>query len=110
MCMKNNKNLSSNGSGLVDYLVADYDDLLRIFGQPSEGDGYKVDAEWTLQTPFGVATIYNYKDGKCYRGEGGLAVEDITEWHVGGVSNNSAGMYVIGFFGGWEECLEIIKK
>jgi len=107
--MQNNNNLSADGSGLVDYLVADYDDLVRLFGQPSEGDGYKTDAQWTLQTPFGIATIYNYKDGKCYRGASGLAVEDITEWHIGG-TNNDAGFFVIGFFTGWMECLEIIKK
>ena len=109
MCMKNNKNLSSDGSGLVDYLVADYDDLVRIFGQPSKGDGYKVDAEWTLQTPFGVATIYNYKDGKNYIGEDGLRVDQIDTWHVGGTSKE-AGFFVIGFFNSWVECSEIIKK
>ena len=68
---------------------------IRKFGEPSSnGDGYKVDAEWILrvsevnsegsivyQFPM---TIYNYKDGRNYLGDRGLEVEDITNWHIGG--------------------------
>ena len=107
--MQNNNNLSANGSGLVDYLNAGFEELVKIFGEPCDGDGYKTDAEWTLQTPFGVATIYNYKDGKNYIGEDGLRVDQIDTWHVGGTSKE-AGFFVIGFFNGWVECSEIIKK
>lgn len=75
-----------NGTSLKGYVDADYFDLVDCFGTPtSDGDGYKVDAEWLLNFSDGtVATIYNYKDGMNYCGEAGLPVEDITDWHVGG--------------------------
>ena len=80
---------ASNGSCLQGYLDASYATLVQLFGQPDDGDGYKVDAEWTLYFADGkgggeVVTIYNYKDGKNYCGEEGTEVEDITDWHIGG--------------------------
>ena len=77
-----------NGTSLQGSLAVSYSTLVEIFGaEHSEGDGYKVDAEWMLQFSNGVvATIYNYKDGVNYCGEDGLAVEDITDWHIGGKS------------------------
>ncbi|HEX3624885.1 MAG TPA: hypothetical protein VH280_05590 [Verrucomicrobiae bacterium] len=62
-----------------------YRHLVQVFGEPKEGDGYKTQAEWTVLTPNGIATIYDWKEGDCYHGEGnGTPVEDVTEWHVGG--------------------------
>ena len=77
-----------NGTSLKGYISCDYDTLVELFGPPhSDGDGYKVDAEWTLQFSNGVvATIYNWKDGHNYCGEDGLPVECITDWHIGGKS------------------------
>jgi hypothetical protein len=74
------------GTSLQGYVTTTYADLVQTFGEPTrDGDGYKVDAEWIITFADGVvATIYNYKDGRNYCGEDGLAVEDITEWHVGG--------------------------
>jgi hypothetical protein len=72
-------------SALVGHIDEKYSTLVATFGEPNApGDDYKVDAEWNLLTPDGLATIYNYKDGKNYMGEEGLAVEDITDWHIGG--------------------------
>lgn len=78
-----------NGTSLKGYVSTDYATLVEVFGEPhSDGDGYKVDAEWMLQFSNGVvATIYNYKDGRNYCGEDGLDVEDICDWHVGGKSS-----------------------
>lgn len=74
-----------NGTSFKGYLLATYADIVNVFGEPtSTGDGYKVDVEWVMKTPHGVATIYNYKDGKAYLEAEGLAVEQICEWHVGG--------------------------
>lgn len=73
-----------NGTHLQGYVVAKYSELKKLFGQPTDGDGYKVDAEWELSTPFGVATIYNYKDGKNYCGVDGTPKTRIEDWHVGG--------------------------
>lgn len=62
-----------------------YWQLLAAFGEPDEGDGYKTQAEWTVLTPAGVATIYDWKQGKCYHSEDdGIPVEQITEWSIGG--------------------------
>ena len=73
------------GSSLQGYVQVPYATLVAIFGPPHSNDGYKVDAEWILILASGnVASIYNYKDGKNYNGESGLAVELITDWHVGG--------------------------
>ena len=70
------------------YVNVSYATLKKVFGKEhSDGDGYKVDAEWMLQFSDGVvATIYNYKDGKNYCGRSGLAKSNITDWHVGGKS------------------------
>ena len=62
---------------MVSEVIEDYTILVKTFGEPNaEGDGYKVDAEWNLLTPDGIATIYNYKDGPSYMGSDGTPVED----------------------------------
>ena len=62
-----------------------YSRLLSLFGEPDEGDGYKTQAEWTIATPSGIATIYDWKQGDSYHGEGnGTPVDQIAEWSVGG--------------------------
>lgn len=73
--------------------TADYKELVRLFGEPLEGDGYKVQAEWIviLQDECGdeyVATIYDWKQGFCYWGieSESTAKEDVKEWHIGGRS------------------------
>jgi hypothetical protein len=74
-----------SGTSFKGYILATYQDLVTTFGLPTtDGDSYKIDAEWIIDTPHGIATIYNYKDGKIYLGESGTAVEQICEWHVGG--------------------------
>jgi len=77
-------------------IETNYRDLVKLFGQPDlltmEGDIQgsdtcfinKTDAEWTLETPAGIATIYNWKNGRNYLGDEGEEVEEITTWNVGG--------------------------
>ncbi len=78
------------GSSFKGYVLVTYKDLVTIFGLPTiDGDGDKIDVEWIIDTPHGVGTIYNYKDGKTYLGESGLRVEQILEWHVGSKNNES---------------------
>ena len=74
------------GSHLQASFTAPYSKVVEVFGAPhSEGDGYKIDAEWYIEFDDGTfATIYNYKDGKNYNGADGLPVEEITDWHIGG--------------------------
>ena len=74
-----------SGTSLVDCIDISYKELVDAFGEPnSDTDEYKVDAEWIIDTPAGVATIYNYKTGHNYLGEDGDDVWDITDWHIGG--------------------------
>jgi antitoxin component YwqK of YwqJK toxin-antitoxin module len=70
---------------LQGYIVASYDRLVELFGEPTEGDGYKVDAEWIVEFEDGtVATIYNWKNGRNYCGHEGYPIELITDWNIGG--------------------------
>ena len=81
----NEKDIDVNGTHFQGYIDITYDKLVKIFGEPTSGDEYKVDAEWLIEFKNGiVATIYNYKDGKNYNGNSGLEKEDITNWHIGG--------------------------
>lgn len=87
-----NGNFDINMSCLQGYVNTTYADLVACFGEPvASYDDYKCDAEWNIKFADGVVvTIYNYKDGKNYCGEDGLAVEDITDWHIGGHNGTGA--------------------
>lgn len=79
-----------DGTSFRGYVLSTYKQLRQAFGEPtSRGDGYKIDVEWIIDTPHGVATIYNYKNGRAYMGEKGLSLDQIFEWHVGGKNNNA---------------------
>lgn len=81
----NQTTIDANCSSLQGEVDASYEELCDLFGAPTGGDGYKVDAEWYVKFDDGtVATIYNWKNGKNYEGENGLDVADIRDWHVGG--------------------------
>ena len=91
--------LDASGTCLQGYLEALYSELVNAFGESAKDgfDAYKSDVEWVVQTPYGVATIYNYKDGKNYLGEEGLSVDEIEEWHIGAHNKESAA-WVQGYF------------
>ena len=82
----NDESIDLRGTCFQGDLYASYEQIVSKIGPPHTGyDGYKTDAEWSIEFEDGtVATIYNWKDGKNYRGEDGLEVEEITEWHIGG--------------------------
>lgn len=86
MNFKKGKASDADGTCLQGFISVPYDMLVKVLGEPhSDGDGYKIDAEWILKFNNGtVATIYNYKDGPNYLGESGTPVEDIVDWHIGG--------------------------
>lgn len=78
--------MGTSGQGRIECA---YSDLVVAFGEPDEGDGYKTQAEWTILTPAGIATIYDWKQGDCYHGEGnGTPAEEVAEWSVGGGNAN----------------------
>ena len=73
------------GTSLMGYIDCSYDRLLKTFGAPHTGDGYKVDAQWLIQFEDNrTASIYNFKDGKNYMGNKGKALDNIRDWHIGG--------------------------
>ena len=81
----------ADGTSLVGYMPygTTYEQLVKAFGQPilyTEADGDKVDAEWVGWIDDQLFTIYNYKTGKCYCGDEGIPVEELTgdDWHIGG--------------------------
>ena len=60
-----------------------YEKLVNLLGDHSGSDGYKSDAEWFFKDEKGkVATLYNYKNGPNYTGQG--RIEDIKQWNIGG--------------------------
>ena len=79
-----------SGSSFRGYLCAGYNELVEKFGEPHGLDSnHKIDAEWIVDTPHGVATIYNYKNGYSYLGLSGLKLNEMDEWHVGGKNKQS---------------------
>jgi hypothetical protein len=99
MTVTPNPNASRGGTSLMGYLDISYAELVEKLGEPhDDGDGYKVDAEWSFDTPDGVATIYNYKSGPNYNGAGSVAA--IRDWHIGG--NSTAVVQHIGDYLGVE--------
>lgn len=83
-----------NGTSLQGCIISSYDKLVEIFGEPnSDGDEYKVQKEWIIHfSDDTVATIYDWKEGDAYNGEGqGKHYTKVTEWHVGG--HNKASLF-----------------
>lgn len=69
-----------------------YAELVEAFGPENcEGDGYKVQAEWSIKFADGIyATIYDWKEGVNYCGpEDGIPKEQVTNWHIGGTTKGS---------------------
>jgi len=75
------------GTFFQGYMWASYYELVKAFGEPLEGDGYKTRAEWvlTFTVPTDepdapeeiIATIYDWKKYD-------EAVRDVREWNIGG--------------------------
>lgn len=81
--------LSISGTCLQGYVIAPYHKILELFGRPMEGDGYKTDVEWIVRFEDGlIATIYNWKNGPAYCGDG-MSVSLIDEWNIGGTSKDA---------------------
>ena len=72
-----------NGTSLCDYITTTKRELTRVFGEPMENWGDKVNFEWTLlfedETDTIVATVYDWKNYD-YR----LGDDEVYEWHIGG--------------------------
>jgi hypothetical protein len=79
------------GTSLQGEMVISYTDIVRKIGKPtSKGDQYKVSAEWDIHTPYGMGTVYDYKECKKYCGKDGTPTKEITMWHIGGTNQETA--------------------
>lgn len=80
--------IETSGTCLQGHIRCDYHRLVQAFGQPSDGDGYKVDAEWNIQFVDGdqiiTTTIYNFKNGRNYNGDIAPDKKNIFDWNIGG--------------------------
>lgn len=79
-----------SGTSLQGYVTVRYKQLVELFGEPHPNpDNHKTDVEWILSTPYGVVTIYNYKNGTTYLGSPGVEIMSMHEWHVGAKNKES---------------------
>lgn len=87
---QNDPKYIDDGGCLQGTINITYAELKKTLGKPTNGDGYKVDAEWGINFENGVnVSIYNYKDGKNYNGKDGISKTKITNWHIGAESEDS---------------------
>ena len=79
----NNSNIT-NGH-FLDMVNVSYLKLISLFGEPNYVKAYKTDCEWVIEFENGeIVYIYDWKVGKNYRGEDGLDLYEIEDWHIGG--------------------------
>ena len=79
--------ISSKGTSFCGRITASYEQLVDLFGEPDGGDGYKVEAHWTiLFADKTLCTVYNYMDSRSCGCR--TDVEDITDWRVGGYGSD----------------------
>lgn len=84
--------IETAGSHLIGVVVASYDMIKTAFGDPCGAfDDYKSQVEWSIEFEDGtIATIYDWKEGDCYHGEGqGKHFSKVTEWHIGGFNQKA---------------------
>lgn len=84
--------IDTAGTHLIGVVVASYDMIKTAFGNPCGAfDDYKTQVEWAIQFEDGtIATIYDWKEGDCYHGEGkGTHFSKVTEWHIGGFNGKA---------------------
>ncbi|HLL68993.1 MAG TPA: hypothetical protein VK453_25260 [Micromonosporaceae bacterium] len=72
----------------VGQIRASYAALVAAFGPSQVWDEFKSDAEWQVDLgDLGAAFVYNYANGRNYLGPKAPPVEEITEWHIGGITS-----------------------
>jgi hypothetical protein len=84
-------NDSANGTCLQGYVVLKPAALVRRFGEPQEGDGYKVSGEYIFEDSKGnIYTLYDWKSTTLYDCEAALrpselwASEELFKFNIGG--------------------------
>lgn len=92
MDFKLNNKSNASGTSLQGYAKASPADVVKLFGEAEDGDGYKVSHEYTFQAvgkPNVIFTLYNWKCTNLYDGVFGVSPADFGvsttpyDWHVG---------------------------
>ena len=79
--MKFTTDADVNMTSLQGYMPARYEQLVAVFGEPTDS-GDKTTAEWALAFEDGtVATIYDWKEYETPMG--------LYSWHIGGMSKKA---------------------
>lgn len=80
LTIRNDNDFAANGTSLQGHVATTYGRLVDTLGEPTYSDPSgddKVQYEWVLRTPAGVATVYDWKN---YGSDG----RDTVDWHIGG--------------------------
>jgi hypothetical protein len=86
-------------TSLQTYFDTSYARLHEKFGEPDEGDGYKVSTEFDFIEESGnLCTLYDYKETELY-GEASVTVETFRarksySWHVGAADKRLADAFI----------------
>lgn len=95
---------SINGTSLKGYITTTYDQLLKVFGEPTSQGGDKTNVGWELEFYDGtVATIYDWKTFDIPMSE--------YRWHIGGYNSRAVDLIHDTFEGRLtEEILELMEE
>jgi hypothetical protein len=60
-----------------------YAHIVKIFGLPTNnGDTFKIDALWFIDTPDGIVMLHNLMSGPNFLGQNGKGIVHITDWCI----------------------------
>lgn len=84
----NSKKIETDGSTFIGSVNTTYEKLVDAFGKETFGlsGDEKSECDWTLKFTDGtIATIYDWKTNKKYRGDKhGISKEENVIWNIGG--------------------------
>lgn len=70
-----------SGTHLQGSFIATRNEITKVFGEPTGGDGDKVTTEWLIVFPDDtVATVYDWKRYSF----GAPEPDEVYDWHIGG--------------------------
>jgi hypothetical protein len=94
-----NTEANTCGTCLQTKFVGNYAQLVGMFGEPIESDGYKVSGEWVFESEDGdVITVYDWKETSMYDDHlpsvDQFRSQQQATFHVGGRSRTAANDFV----------------
>jgi len=105
---KLNNNADVNGTNLRGHIDLDFNKMAELFGQPIDGDDYKVSGEWVFSDSLGnTFTVYDWKCTNLYDSN----YPSVAEFRASGVNTyNVGGKVDANIFIAWlSKCLKTGK-